>query len=185
MNKRNIIAIGGSSGGIGAAKQLLAALPNDFPAAVFIAIHVGSIGLNGMAQVLGAASALPTNTAVDGEPVQAGRVCVAPADHHLLILDDVVRLGRGPRGNMARPAIDPLFRSVGISCGGRAIGVVLSGWLNDGAAGLADLKRCGGLTVVQNPWDAEGRAMPLAALHTADVDYRVPAAARPPRQPRI
>jgi two-component system chemotaxis response regulator CheB len=185
MNKRNIIAIGGSSGGIGAAKQLLAALPNDFPAAVFIAIHVGSIGLNGMAQVLGAASALPTNTAVDGEPVQAGRVCVAPADHHLLILDDVVRLGRGPRGNMARPAIDPLFRSVGISWGGRAIGVVLSGWLNDGAAGLADLKRCGGLTVVQNPWDAEARAMPLAALHTADVDYRVPAAARPPRQPRI
>jgi two-component system, chemotaxis family, protein-glutamate methylesterase/glutaminase len=175
MSKRNIIAIGGSLGGIDAAKQLFATLPKDFPAAIFITIHVGSRGLNAMAQVLGAASAIRTSTAIDGEPVQTGRAYVAPPDRHLLILDDVVRLGRGPRENMARPAIDPLFRSVGISCGGRAVGVVLSGWLNDGAAGLADLKRCGGLTVVQSPSDAEARDMPLAALHAADVDYRAPA----------
>jgi two-component system, chemotaxis family, protein-glutamate methylesterase/glutaminase len=174
MSKRNIIAIGGSLGGIDAAKQLFAALPKDFPAAIFITVHVGSNGLNAVAEVLGSGSTIPINTAVDGEPVQEGRVYVAPADYHLLVLQDVVRLGRGPRENMARPAIDPLLRSVGISCGGRAIGVVLSGWLNDGAAGLADLKRCGGLTVVQNPSDAQARDMPLAALHAVDVDYRAP-----------
>jgi two-component system, chemotaxis family, protein-glutamate methylesterase/glutaminase len=170
MSTRNIIAIGGSSGGIDAAKQLLGALPKDFPAAIIITIHVGSSGLDAMAQVLGGGSTLPTNTAVDGEPIYPGRVYVAPADHHLLVLQDAVRWGRGPRENMARPATDPLLRSVGVSYGERAIGVVLSGRLNDGAAGLADLKRCGGVTVVQNPSDAEARDMPLAALHAGDVD---------------
>jgi two-component system, chemotaxis family, protein-glutamate methylesterase/glutaminase len=176
MSKRNVIAIGASLGGVDAARQVLAALPNDLPAAVLITIHVGSNGLNAMADVFGAGSTIPTSTAVDGEPVQMGRVYIAPADHHLLVLHDVVRLGRGPRENMARPAIDPMLRSVGLSCGGRAIGVVLSGMLNDGAAGLADLKRCGGLTLVQNPSDAQARDMPLSALHAVDVDYRAPAA---------
>jgi two-component system, chemotaxis family, protein-glutamate methylesterase/glutaminase len=176
MSTRNIIGVGGSLGGIDAAKQLFAALPKDFPAAVFITIHVGASGLNAMAEVLGRGSAIPVKTAVDGEPVQVGQIYVAPTDHHLLVLQNVVRLGRGPRENMARPAIDPMLRSVGISCGGSSIGVMLSGRLNDGAAGLADLKRCGGLAVVQNPSDAEAADMPLAALNAVDVDYRAPAA---------
>jgi two-component system, chemotaxis family, protein-glutamate methylesterase/glutaminase len=176
MSTRNIIAVGGSLGGVDAARQLFAALPKDFPAAVFTTIHVGASGLNAMAEVLGRGSAMPIKTAVDGEPVQVGQIYVAPADHHLLVLQNVVRLGRGPRENMARPAIDPMLRSVGVSCGGSAIGVVLSGRLNDGAAGLADLKRCGGLAVVQNPSDAQVGDMPLAALNAVDVDYRAPAA---------
>jgi two-component system, chemotaxis family, protein-glutamate methylesterase/glutaminase len=176
MSTRKMIAVGGSLGGIDAAKQLFAALPKDFPAAVFTTIHVGASGLNAIAEVLGSGSTIPVKTAVDGESVQVGQIYVAPADHHLLVLQNVVRLGRGPRENMARPAIDPMLRSVGISCGGSAIGVVLSGQLNDGAAGLADLKRCGGLAVVQNPSDAEAGDMPLAALNAVDVDYRAPAA---------
>ena len=87
-------------------------------------------------------------------------------------MDNTIRLGTGPRENLARPAIDPLLRSAGVSFGSRAIGVVLTGMLNDGAAGLADLKRCGGVTVVQNPGEAEERDMPLAALSASDVDYR-------------
>ena len=106
----------------------------------------------------------------------AGRAYVAAADHHLLVMDDTIRLGRGPRENLARPAIDPLLRSVGLSYGSRAIGVVLTGMLNDGATGLADLKRCGGVTVVQNPIEAREREMPLAALAASDVDYQTPIA---------
>jgi two-component system chemotaxis response regulator CheB len=111
---------------------------------------------------------------VDGEVLQPGHAYVAPADHHLLVIDNEVRLGRGPRENMARPAIDPLFRSVAMSFGPRAIAVVLTGMLNDGASGLADVKRCGGVTVVQNPGDALAADMPMGALRASDVDYRAP-----------
>jgi len=115
-------------------------------------------------------------TAVDGEPLETGRGYVAPADRHLIVLDRRIRLGRGPRENLARPAIDPLLRSVGLSYGSRAVGVVVTGRLNDGAAGLADLKRCGGTTIVQGPRDAEAPDMPLSALRTSDIDYRAPLA---------
>jgi two-component system chemotaxis response regulator CheB len=115
------------------------------------------------------------STAQDGETVARGHVYIAPTDHHLLVIDEVIRLGRGPRENMARPAIDPLFRSVAANYGSRVIAVVLTGFLNDGTAGLGDVKRCGGLAVVQNPADAEAVQMPLSALQAADVDYRAPA----------
>jgi len=115
---------------------------------------------------------LPVTTAVDGERVQGGHIYVAPADHHLLVLDDHIRLGRGPRENRSRPAIDALFRSVAASYGPRAIAVVLSGYLNDGAAGLTAIKRCGGTTVVQSPSDAQVPDMPNGALRASDIDYR-------------
>lgn len=97
--------------------------------------------------------------------------------------------GRGPRENMARPAIDPLFRSAGISAVSSAIGVLLSGMLNDGASGLADLKRCGGVTVVQSPLDTVESEMPRTALLASDIDYRAPAGdlaalLKPPREGR-
>jgi two-component system chemotaxis response regulator CheB len=174
MSLRNIIGIGASLGGIEATKHVLEKLPSDFAATVFIVIHVGAEGKNLLAEIFNASSALPVSTAVDGEAVRTGHVYVAPADHHLLVLDNVVRLGFGPRENMARPAIDPLFRSLGLAYRSRAIGVVLTGKLNDGAAGLAALKRCGGLTVVQNPSDAMAPDMPLGALVASDIDYRAP-----------
>jgi two-component system, chemotaxis family, protein-glutamate methylesterase/glutaminase len=172
MARRNIIAIGGSLGAIDAVTQLCRDLPRDLAATVFIVIHVGAEGNNLLAGIFGAQSPLLINTAVDGEVLLPGHAYVAPADHHLLVMDQVVRLGRGPRENMARPAIDPLFRSVALSFGPRSIAVVLSGMLNDGTSGLADVKRCGGVTVVQNPSDAVAPEMPLGALRGSDVDYR-------------
>jgi two-component system chemotaxis response regulator CheB len=151
-------------------------LPKDIPAAVCIVIHVGARGNNKLAEVFGARCPIPVETAVDGRKLEHGRAYVAAADHHLIVMGDTIRLGRGPRENLARPAIDPLMRSVGLSHGSRAIGVVLTGMLNDGAAGLADLKRCGGVTVVQNPIEATARDMPLAALAASDIDYQTPIA---------
>ncbi|MFC0805306.1 chemotaxis protein CheB [Ensifer sp. P24N7] len=179
MGRRNVIAIGGSLGAVGAIKQLLREFPPEFAATVFIVVHVGARGNNLLADIFSDHSPIPVTTAADGEQIECGRVYIAPADHHLLVIDDVIRLGRGPRENLARPAVDPLFRSVGVSYGPRAIGLVLTGMLNDGAAGLADLKRCGGVTVVQNPTDAAAPEMPLGALAATDVDYRAPLADLP------
>lgn len=175
MAKRDVIALAGSTGALDVLKVLCANLPGDLPAAVFVVLHVGAEGRNLLAGILDGLCALPVETARDETEVEAGRIYVAPADHHLLVIDGIIRLGRGPRENMSRPAADPLFRSVAASYGPRAIGVVLSGKLNDGASGLADLKRCGGLTVVQSPLDASAPDMPLGALQASDVDYRGPA----------
>lgn len=175
MTGREIIAIGGSAGSIEVIRQICRALPADLRASVLIAVHVGAGSQNLLAGILDSVGPLPASTAVDGEPLHEAHVYVAPADHHLVIDGRLVRLGRGPRENMARPAIDPLFRSAGISAGPRAIGVLLSGMLNDGASGLADLKRCGGVTVVQSPLDAVESEMPRTALLASDVDYRAPA----------
>jgi two-component system chemotaxis response regulator CheB len=172
MEHHRVIAIGGSTGAIEALRTICANLPADLPAAVFIVVHVGTEGRDLLAGILDGLCPLPVQTARDGQDVQPGHVYVAPADHHLLVIDSVIRLGRGPRENMTRPAIDPLFRSVGESYGPRAIGLVLTGKLNDGASGLADLKRCGGVTVVQSPTDALAPDMPLGALQASDIDYR-------------
>ena len=172
MDHHRVIAIGGSTGAIEALKTICARLPADLPASVFIVVHVGAEGRDLLAGILDGLCPLPVQTARDGQDVQPGHVYVAPADHHLLIIDGIIRLGRGPRENMTRPAIDPLFRSVGESYGPRAIGLVLTGKLNDGASGLADLKRCGGITVVQSPTEAEAPDMPIGALQASDIDYR-------------
>ena len=176
MPTRRIIAIGGSAGSVAVIRAICLALPADLPAAVVVALHVGTGNADLLAGILDAASMLAATTAVDGDLLRDGHVFVAPADFHLVIDGDHIRLGRGPRENMARPAIDPLFRSAGISAGPGAIGVLLSGMLNDGASGLADLKRCGGVTVVQNPLDAVEGEMPRTALLASDIDYRAPAA---------
>ncbi|OWV92658.1 glutamate methylesterase [Rhizobium sp. R72] len=179
MAKRDVIAIGGSMGAVTAVRQLLADFPAAFAPTIFIATHVGAHGNNLLADIFAKRAPIPVTTAIDSEVVQKGHAYVAPADRHLLVVDGVIRLGRGPRENLARPAIDPLFRSVGATYGPRAIGLVLTGLLNDGAAGLADLKRCGGVTVVQNPADAEASDMPLGALAATEVDFRAPLADLP------
>ncbi|MFN3932751.1 MAG: chemotaxis protein CheB [Brevundimonas sp.] len=172
---RDIVAIGGSAGSVEVIRTICRGLPADLQASVLIAVHVGSIGQDLLGRILDADGPIPAGTAVEGEPLERGRIYVAPADHHLVVDDRTIRLGRGPRENMSRPAIDPLFRSAGISAGPRAIGVLLSGMLNDGASGLADLKRCGGVTVVQSPLDAIEDEMPRTALLASDIDYRASA----------
>jgi two-component system chemotaxis response regulator CheB len=113
---------------------------------------------------------LPVGFARHGEPIVKGRIYIAPPARHLLLDGDRVSLGVGPRENNARPAIDPMLRSVAVCCGSRSIGVVLTGALADGAAGLSALKQCGGIAVVQDPANAIYSEMPQAALQRSNVD---------------
>jgi two-component system chemotaxis response regulator CheB len=175
MAKRDIIVIGGSAGSGPVLKQLMGALPGDLGASVFVSTHLPASGTSLLVQSLASAGSLPVLEVTDGQPVEPGRVYVAAPDRHMLLVDGSVRLGEGPRENMARPAIDPLFRSAALAHGSRVVGVVLSGMLNDGASGLGAIKQVGGTAVVQHPLDAEAEEMPLAALETVDVDHVAPA----------
>jgi two-component system, chemotaxis family, protein-glutamate methylesterase/glutaminase len=138
------IAIGGSTGAVKDLKRILAALPADLPAPVFVVVHVGAQGRNLLAKTFEGCGPLPVTTAEDGETIEAGHVYIAPSDRHLLVMDGAIRLGRGPRENMARPAVDALFRSVALSYGSRAVGLIITGHLNDGASGLAAIGQRGG-----------------------------------------
>lgn len=175
MHTHDIIALGGSTGSLAPLRQIFANLPAALPAAVFVVRHIASDAADLLADILDSAGPVRVKTAIDGDLIENGHAFVAPAGHHLLVENDRVRLGRGPRENMVRPAVDPLFRSAALSYGPRVIGVVLSGLLDDGAAGLAAVKRCGGIAVVQNPADAEANDMPLSSLAACDIDYRVSA----------
>jgi two-component system chemotaxis response regulator CheB len=176
MGNRDIIVIGGSSGATAPLRTILGALPEDLPAAVFIVLHIPARSLGILATVASAAGRLPVHPATDGIPITPGNVYLGVPDHHLIVAGGHIRLGRGPRENMARPAIDPLFRSAAASYGSRVIGVVLSGFLNDGASGLEAIKRCGGVAIVQDPADAIADEMPRSALNAVTVDLSVPSA---------
>jgi two-component system chemotaxis response regulator CheB len=171
---RDIVVIGASAGGLEALRVLLTGLPPEFMAAVFVVLHVGEASR--LVSVLDQVSPLPVMRAIDGERFEHGHVYVAPPGKHLLLHDHHVLLRRGPRENLARPAIDPLFRSAAASFTTRVIGVVLSGALSDGTAGLRAIKRCGGLAVVQDPREALVPAMPDNALRHVDVNHVLPAA---------
>ncbi|MEZ4601250.1 MAG: chemotaxis protein CheB [Syntrophotaleaceae bacterium] len=171
---RDIVVIGGSMGAIEGLKSLLAELPPDLPAAFFAVIHTAASSSGDLGAVLSRRSRLPVRSARTGDVWQPGTLTVAPPDHHLLIRNDTVLLSRGPRENRTRPAIDPLFRSAAVCCTTRVIGVILSGYLDDGAAGLAAIKRCGGLTVVLEPSSTPYSAMPQSALRAVDADHCLP-----------
>ena len=169
---RDILVIGASTGGLDALRILLGDLPPDLPASVFLVVHVGVT--SHLASILDKISTLPVIQAESGTYFERNRIYVAAPGKHLLVHDDHILLRRGPRENHARPAIDPLFRSAAATFGGRVIGVVLSGALSDGTAGLRAIKRCNGLAVVQDPAEATAPDMPLSALQHVDVDHVVP-----------
>lgn len=171
----DIVVIGASAGGLQPLQRLLADLPGDLPAAVFAVVHIGAT--SHLAEVLDSIATLPVLQAKSGQRIEPGRIYVGVPGVHLLLHDQHILLRRGPRENLVRPAIDPLFRSAACTFGGRVIGVVLSGALNDGTAGLRAIKRCGGTAVVQQPNDAAVPDMPLSALAYAKVDHVTPASA--------
>jgi two-component system, chemotaxis family, protein-glutamate methylesterase/glutaminase len=175
MANRDLVVIGGSTGAIEPLKIVLSMLPVNFPASVLVVIHIPSNSTGIFTTVASAAGPLPVKNAEDGELFKPGQVYLAPANHHLLVIDNKLKLGSGPRENLVRPAIDPLFRSAALSRGPRVIGIVLSGMLNDGASGLATVKRAGGLALVQTPADSIASEMPLAALEATPVDLSAPA----------
>jgi two-component system chemotaxis response regulator CheB len=158
-------------------RALVGGLPTDYPGALLIVLHVPRDAPSALSSILDRSGPLPARPAADGEELRYGHIYVAPTDHHLLVLDGHLRLARGPAENGHRPAIDPLFRSVARSYGPRAIGVVLSGSRDDGAAGLAGIAARGGTTIVQDPSDALYPWMPRAALaRLGAADHVVPAA---------
>lgn len=171
MNNHDTVVIGGSAGSFPVLRQIVRDLPADLPATVFICTHKPAHLPSYQAELLGAESALPVSLPVDGQPVEQRHIYLAPPDRHLLMIDRTIRLGIGPRENLVRPAIDPLFRSAALWSGSRTIGVILSGMLNDGAAGMQAVGEAGGLTVVQHPGDAEAPSMPTAALEVVEVDH--------------
>ncbi|GJE27821.1 chemotaxis protein CheB [Methylobacterium organophilum] len=176
MTNRDIIVIGGSSGALAPLRAILGSLPADLPAAVLVVVHMPTLGSGMLASLATGTCALPIRQAEEGMPVEPGTVYVAAPDTHLLLHDGHLRLGRGPRENLSRPAIDPLFRSAAVHYGPRVIGIVLSGLLSDGAAGLNAVRRCGGFTVVQDPQEATADEMPRRAMEATTVDLCVPSA---------
>jgi two-component system, chemotaxis family, protein-glutamate methylesterase/glutaminase len=176
MPAKDIIVIGTSAGGLEALRMIAGGLPKEFPASVFVVLHTSPQSPGILAEILDRAGALPAMNAVDKERIQPGRIYVAPPDHHLIIEPNRVRLTRGPKENRFRPAVDPLFRSAAQVYGPRVIGVILTGNLDDGTAGLWAVKQLGGTSVVQDPQEAVAPSMPRNAMRHARVDHCLPLA---------
>lgn len=173
--RHDIIVIGASAGGPRALRLLLSGLPADFPATLFIVNHIApDISGRVLLDRLAKDCALPCQYAEPGEHFSPARVYLAPPDHHMLLKNGQILVTHGPHENRSRPAIDPLFRSAAAYYSSRVIGIVLSGMLDDGTAGLTAIRRSGGISLIQEPQEAEFSAMPLSALHRAGADYCVP-----------
>lgn len=189
MPGHDLIVVGASAGGIEAVSMLIAGLPRDLPAAVCVVVHIRPYSESHLAEVLGRVAPLPTVTAQHGRRLTPGTIHVACPDMHLLVErdgdDGVLRLVRGPKENRARPAIDPLFRSAALAFGPRVVGVVLSGALDDGTAGLWTVRDRGGIAVVQDPADAIVSGMPRSAIDEVGADYVAPAEALGPLLGRL
>ena len=170
--RRDLIVIGASAGGVQVLIDLARALPYPFPGTVMIVQHIGA-HRSVMPELLSSAGHNPARHPRQDETLEPGVLYIAPPDHHMLVLDDRIRLTHDAKENHARPAIDPLFRSAAISHGPRVIGTILSGRLDDGTAGLQAIKACGGMAVVQDPGDAEEPGMPGSALAHVAVDHVV------------
>jgi two-component system chemotaxis response regulator CheB len=176
---RDIVVIGGSAGAIESVSEVVRTLPHDFGAAVFVVVHFPGGVPSALPRILNRAGSLPAAHAEDQAPVEPARIYVAPPDCHLLLHRGLVRITRGPRENGHRPAIDPLFRSAAHHYGSRVVGVLLSGNLSDGTAGLQSIKQRGGIALVQDPATALYAGMPESAIKRVPVDHIVPVNAIP------
>jgi two-component system chemotaxis response regulator CheB len=169
--KRDIIAIGASAGGVEALQALVSTIPRDIPAALFVVLHMPSWTHSELPHVLARSGALPASHARHNEPIEHGKIYVAPPDYHLLVEKQRILLWRGPKENRHRPAVNALFRSAAVAYGERVTGVILSGALEDGSAGLWWVRRYGGAAMVQDPEEAAFPDMPRSALEHVDTAY--------------
>ena len=172
MPKRNIIVIGASAGGVEALCQLVNGLPKELDASVFVVMHVGAESI--LPSILNRCGTLKAMLAENDSRYERGRIYIAPFNYHLMIKDSVTVLSRSPRANGHRPAIDVLFRSAAREYRNRVTGVVLTGGLDDGTAGLYSIKARGDVAVVQDPAEAVNPSMPRSALENVDVDFCLP-----------
>ena len=176
MADHSVVVIGASAGGVEALTQLVGQLPADLSAAIFVTVHFPSYGVSFLPDILNRITALPVVHPQTGEPIQPGHIYIAPPDYHLLVHADTIELSRGPKENGHRPAIDIMFRSAAKAYGPKAIGVVLTGMLDDGTSGLNAIKAEGGVALVQEPAEATFRSMPESAIANVAVDRVLPLA---------
>jgi len=174
MATRDTIVIGASAGGVRALLALVADLPPNLPAAVFIVLHLSANGPSLLPEILARKCKLEVAHAIDGEPIRRRRVYIAPPDQHLIIEDGCMRLVHGPKENLHRPSIDALFRSAARWAGPRVIGVVLTGARDDGKVGMRAVQQRGGITIVQDPLEAPFPSMPMSVMRDIRVDYSLP-----------
>ena len=180
MPNRDIIVMGASAGGLSAFNRIIKQLPKQLNAAVFIVWHLSPHSPSMLPEILNRAGKLKAKHPADGESIETGKIYIAPPDRHLLLDFGRIRLTKGPKENRFRPAVDPLFRSAAYAYGSRVVGVILSGALDDGTAGLWAIKDRGGIAVVQDPADAEQTSMPASALNNVEVDHCLPISEIPP-----
>jgi two-component system chemotaxis response regulator CheB len=185
MTIGRIVVIGTSAGGTEALPALVGGLPGEFAAPICIVMHVSPLFPCVLDAILDRAGPLRAVVATDGEHPRPGRIYVAPPDYHLIVEPNLLRLTKGPRENRFRPAIDPLFRSAARAYGPATVGVILTGNLDDGTAGLRAVKQLGGVTIVQDPADALYPSMPLNAIEHVEPDHVVPLASMAPLLARI
>jgi two-component system chemotaxis response regulator CheB len=176
MDMHDIIVVGGSAGALEGLTVLLEDLPQTLRASVCAVLHASESGLAYLPSLLQRRTRMKIRIAADGDPVRRGTVFLPPPDHHLLLRPGRTIVNRGPKQNRFRPAIDPLFVSAAAAYGPRVVGVLLSGLLDDGVHGLADIQKNGGVTVVQHPEDAPIPILPENALRAMRIDHVVPAA---------
>ena len=166
-----VIGVGASAGGVDALIRILRVLPADFPAAICIVLHVPATGRSLLAPILDRQTELEVGVPFDGEPLRPARVDVAPPDRHLTVAAGRLELGRGPKENGVRPAVDTMLRSLAAAYGVHTVGVILSGALGDGSLGAVAVKQAGGTVIVQDPDDATVPSMPESAIvAVGDVD---------------
>jgi two-component system chemotaxis response regulator CheB len=171
MAVRDVIVIGASAGGFDAVPAVTARLPSDLPAAVFVTVHVHPRSEGILPTILNRSGPLPAVHAEDGQRIEHGTIYVAPPDYHVILKDGRISLGHGPKENLHRPCINTMFRSAAGAFGARVAGVLLTGLLDDGAAGLWEIQQHGGATIVQEPDEAAFRSMPESAIRGLNVQY--------------
>lgn len=171
MPTHDIIVIGASAGGVEALSKLVSLLPANLPASLFVVMHFPAQGTSILPQILNRYTTLPAHHALDQEPIQPGQIYVVPPNCHLLLRPGYVYLSRGPREHGHRPSIDALFRSAARAYGSRVVGIILSGTMDDGSAGVIVIKDRGGITMVQDPKEALFSGMPRSAIETTKVDH--------------
>ena len=171
--RQDIIVVGASAGAVETLPTLAASLPYDLPATLFVVVHTQPRRQSHLPEILNHAGRVPARHAVDGEAIECGRIYVAPPDRHLVVKPGHVRLSAGPAEKHHRPAIDVTFHSAAIAYGPRVAGVILTGQMDDGTAGLREIQRRGGVTIVQDPDEAFFPSMPRNALRAGSADYTV------------
>lgn len=169
--KRDIVVVGASAGGVQALELLVRGISKDFQGSMLVVLHIPPWAPSGLAPILSRSGPLPAIEVGAREQLEPGHIYVAAPDHHLLLDDHHITRWKGPAEDRHRPSVNALFRSAAVTFGARVTGVVLTGTLNDGTAGLWWVKKFGGLTVVQDPEEAEFPDMPRSALAHVEIDY--------------